>query len=142
MAELSRIDSKIAIEDQLSTVRSALSGLDKLTAQAEKLKAELGDLKNKKSAILKDPSRDDEAKLPDLLAIRGKIDLKQSSIDDLRGLPSHGNNTKPTPCKIEIVEQAISKAGEVVSQFLTAFHYAILVNLKTTIQNLQKPFPS
>ena len=39
-----------------------------------------------------------------------------------------------------MVEQAISKAGGVVSQFLTAFHHAVLVNLKTTIQAACEPF--
>lgn len=131
--ELSKLDARVAIESRLATIKKSLTEFDKLTANAEKLEAELTNLKEGEAAILKDQSRSDDAKLPDLLAIRGKIDLKQAAIDVLRGLPSSGNNTKPVPGKIEIVEQALMKAGEEVSQFLKAYHDATLVNLQATI---------
>lgn len=140
MAELSKLDARVAIESRLATIKKQLSDFDKLTGKAEALEAELANLKQGEAAILRDQTRSDEAKLPDLLTVRGKIDLKQASINDLRGLPSSGNNTKPIPGKIEIVEQAISKAGEAVSQFLDAFHAAVLVNLQNTIQSTTMAF--
>lgn len=138
--DLSKLDSKIAIEDRLSTVKKLLADFDKLTAKAKGLEAELVKLKENESTILQDERRNDADRLPDLLTVRGQIDLKQAAITALRGEPSHGNNTKPTPGKIEIVEQALTKAGEVVSQFLAAFHAAVLVNLKDTIQSTTAAF--
>jgi hypothetical protein len=138
--DLSKLDARVAIESRLATIKKQLTDFDKLTANAEKLEAELANLKDGEAAILKDQSRSDDAKLPDLLTVRGKIDLKQAAITALRGEPSRGNNTKPVLGKIEIVEQSLAKAGEDVSQFLKAYHDATLVNLQATIQEATSTF--
>src|SRR6185437_13095141 len=86
--DLSKLDSKIAIESRLVVVKQGLAELDKLTGKAEKLESELAKLKEDEVAILKDQSREDDAKLPDLLSVRGAADLKQAAINGLRGEPS------------------------------------------------------
>jgi hypothetical protein len=136
--DLSRLDSEIAIATKLAAVQSSLKALDKLEAQAQKLEAEHAKLKAQETAILKEEFRSDESKLDDLLRARAAIDLKQSAIDALRGRPSAGNNQPAISGKIVLAEEAVHNAGEVASQFLRAFHQAVLVQLEATIAETTK----
>jgi hypothetical protein len=131
--DLSKLDAKIAIEGKLANVQSSLKVFSQLTAKAEKLEAELAALKSQEEAILNDERRTDADRLPDLLTVRGQIDLKQTAVDQLRGKPAVGNNAKPTTGKIGLAEEVVSKAGEVVGQFLVAYHHAIKVALDDKI---------
>lgn len=97
-------------------------------------------MKNKESAILKDGSRTDEQKLGDLLAVRGLLDLIQSAVNTLLGEPARGNNLPSAPGKIEQAEEAVSKAGEAASRLIEAFHEAVVVAMKATIQSATQAF--
>jgi hypothetical protein len=140
MSDLSKLDCRIAIESRLADVKAALKELDKLTAKAESLELELSKLKAQESAILADNSKDDESKLPDLLAVRGLIDMKASAIAVLRGTPSQGNNRPGEKGKVELAQEAVSAAGTVVSQFLRAFHDAAKLTFQEHIANVTSAF--
>jgi hypothetical protein len=131
MPELSKIDSKVAIESKLSDVRTALAALDKLTAKAELLELELSQLRAQEADILKDDTRSDESKLNPLLAVRGKIDLKASAIESFRGKPSQGNNLPAVKAKIDIASEEVQRVGEIVGQLFRAFNDASLAAFKT-----------
>jgi hypothetical protein len=138
--DLSKQQAIEAINGKLAIVTENLAVLDKLTAQAQKLEKILTELKSKESEILKDTSREDEQKLGDLLAVRALIDLKQEPINSLRGIPAKGNNVQAIPGRIEQPEQATSKAGEVVSNFLCAYHQGMLVAFQATVQKATEAF--
>jgi hypothetical protein len=120
--EISKLDSKIAIEARIEVVRQRLAALDKLVGQAEKLEAELLKLKSQETEILKDGERTDEAKLKDLLSVRGSVDLKQAAIAALRGEASPANNAPATHGKIGDAQEQVAKAGEVSAQFFVSGH--------------------
>jgi hypothetical protein len=138
--ELSKTDAKTAIEKRLTAVKDKLAALDKLTTKAGQLEAEIAKLKSDEAAILKDESRDNDAKLPDFLSIRGSIELRQAEIATLRGEPSRGNNTLPVPGKIDEAEHAVAKAGEDASRFVEAYHAAALVAFQTTVKSSTASF--
>jgi hypothetical protein len=138
--ELSKAEAKFAIEKRLTVVKDSLGALDKLTAKTGQLEEELSKLKSDEAAILKDESRDNDAKLPDFLSIRGSIELRQAEIATLRGEPSHGNNTLPVPGKINETEHAVAKAGEDASRFVEAYHAAVLVAFQTTVKSSTAAF--
>jgi hypothetical protein len=140
MADLNKTDASAAITERLAIVKDNLKKLDKLVGKAEQLEAELAKLKSDEMAILKD-SRDDEAKLPELLHIRGAIDLKQATVDSFRGeKSSRGNNVAKEQGSIEVAEKAVHDAGDDVARFFNAFYDATKVRLKEAIQEATKSF--
>lgn len=140
MADLSKIDARIQIENRLAEVSSALKNLDKLNAKAESLELELSKLKAQEAAILSDNTREDELKLPDLLAVRGLCDLKAAAIAVLRDAPSTGNFCGPIPGKITQAEEQVHCAGDDAARFLAAYHAAVVVRLKKAIQEATSAF--
>jgi hypothetical protein len=55
------------------------------------------------------------------------IDLKSAAIAHLRGEPSKGNHTAAVKGEIELQEEAVSKAGDLVGQLFKAWNNANLV---------------
>lgn len=127
MPELIKLDARIAVESKLADVAKALDTLDKLTAKAESLELELSKLKAQESALLKDDPRSDESKLPNLLGVRGKIDLKIAAIETLRGKPAVSNNIQAVKGKIDVASEELQVIGEKVSQLFKAWNDASLV---------------
>jgi hypothetical protein len=127
MPEIKKIDAKIAVESKLADVTKALAALDKLTTRAELLELELSQLRAQEVDILKDEARSDESKLPNLLGVRGKIDLKIAAIETLRGRPSQGNNISAVKSKIDIASEEVQVIGEKVSQLFKAWNDSNLV---------------
>jgi hypothetical protein len=130
MPELTKLDAKIAIESKLTEIKSILTDLDKLTSKAESLELEMDKLKAQEAAILADTSRDDDAKLPELLAVRAKVDLKSAAIASLRGVKAAANNVDSAKGKIEVVEEIVEAVGTVVGQLFKAFNDAVIVAFK------------
>jgi hypothetical protein len=122
MPEIKKIDAKIAVESKLADVTKALAALDKLTTRAELLELELSQLRAQEAEILKDETKSDESKLPNLLGVRGKIDLKSAAIASLRGTPSAGNNIAAVKGKIDIASEEVQRIGEIVSQLFKAWN--------------------
>jgi hypothetical protein len=139
MADISKVDAHIALESRLLDVSNALRALDQLVSKAEGLEAELAVLKAKESGILSDSSKSDDKKLPDLLNVRGSIDLKQASIDALRGVKGT-NNVPAIKGQVEQAEEQVAAKATIVSQFLTAFHAAALVTLEQHIAKQTEAF--
>jgi hypothetical protein len=141
MPEISKLDSTIAVGVKLDNVKSALSVLNKLTAKAEKLEAELADLKDKKAALLKD-ERGDDVKLSELLALRGKIDLKSAAIAHLRGEPSKGNHTAAVKSGKTVSGKAIHEHEEFHFQPSSLLQRALNLHdarrLALAFENLEK----
>lgn len=122
MPEIAKIDAKVAVESKLSDVTKALATLDKLTTRAELLELELSQLRAQEADILKDDTKSDESKLPNLLGVRGKIDLKAAAIASLRGTPSAGNNLPAVKGKIDIASEEVQRIGEIVGQLFKAWN--------------------
>jgi hypothetical protein len=138
--ELTKTQSLELINRKLAIVKQKLATLDELTNKADKLEEELRELKNREASILKDDSLDEDTKLTEFLALRGKIALKQASITALQGEPSQGNGTLPIPGKIDAAEEAVAKAGEAVAQLLSAHHAATLVAFESMVQTATAKF--
>lgn len=137
MPELSKDSAVAEINRKLETIGAALAYLDKLTAKAEKLSREFDDLKNDEDKLLKD-ERDDETKLPELLALRARLDLKQAAIDALRTLPAKGNNVAPEKGQIELQQERVASVGTVLAQLFKAWNDASLVAHKAHITETLK----
>jgi hypothetical protein len=78
MPELSKLDSKIAIEVRLQNVRNALAVLDKHTAQRDKLRGEIDKLNAAEKTLIASEDNHEE-RLQELLRIRAGRDLKAAN---------------------------------------------------------------
>jgi hypothetical protein len=136
MPELSKDAAEAEINRKLETAKAALAYLDKLTAKLTKLTAELDDLRAEESKLLKD-ERDDETKLPELLALRARLDLKQAAIDALRTI-AKGNNVAPEKGQIELQGERVAAVSTIVSQLFKAWNDASLVAHKAHITKTLK----
>jgi hypothetical protein len=132
MPELSKDTATAEINRKLETTKAALAYLDKLTAKLTKLEAERADLQAGESKLLKD-ERDDETKLPELLALRARLDLKQAAIDALRTHPAKGNNIAPEKGQIDQQGERVAAVGTILAQLFKAWNDASLVAHKAHI---------
>jgi hypothetical protein len=120
MPELSKLDAKIAVEVRLQNVRNALSILDKHTNQRAKIQQDIDKLNADEAQLI---AREDnhEERLQELLRLRAGRDLKTA-------------NAEALDKRIKDDEETVNRESSVVTQFLEAFHAAVLVNLQNVIQ--------
>jgi hypothetical protein len=126
MPEISKLDAKIAIEGKLQNVRNALAILDKHVAQRAKLQGEIDKLNADEAQLI---AREDnhEERLQELLRLQAGRTLKTANAEKLDE-------------RIRNDEEAVNRESNVVSQFLEAFHAAVLVNLQNVIQSTTEAF--
>jgi hypothetical protein len=126
MANLSKLDARIAVETKLQNVRNALAVLDKHTAQRAKIQQDIDKLNADEKALIASEDNHEE-RLQELLRLRAGRDLKTAAAATLDQ-------------RINDDGEAINRESTVVAQFLTAFHAAVLVNLQNVIQNTTEAF--
>ena len=114
MPEIKKIDAKIAVESKLADVTKALAALDKLTTRAELLELELSQLRAQEAEILKDETKSDESKLPNLLGVRGKIDLK-SAADALHSAEHLAPGITSPPSRVKSISRPKKSSESVKS---------------------------
>jgi hypothetical protein len=124
MADLNKKEITAEIQSKLAIVSQNLSILDALTGKRDKAVAERDAHRHNEKVLM---AAGDDASIDELLAVRGRIDLKNGAIQALDE-------------KIEAAEEAILQSGTKTAQLVDAYHAAALVALKAHIADVTKVF--